>query len=88
MRTHELKILPEYFNQIKKGLKTAELRLDDRDFVVGDELHLKEFKPRKKEFTGRMIKRRITYITQVRRWINTEENWVILHLGAASMLKV
>ncbi|EKE9396609.1 DUF3850 domain-containing protein, partial [Listeria monocytogenes] len=41
---HELKILPEYYEDIVAGRKTFEIRKNDRDFQVGDYLILKEFK--------------------------------------------
>ncbi|WP_163829436.1 DUF3850 domain-containing protein, partial [Proteus mirabilis] len=34
--THELKINPQYFNQVRIGAKKAEFRRADRDFQVGD----------------------------------------------------
>ena len=43
--THDLKTWPEYFHQILARKKTFELRLNDRDFQVGDTLRLIEFDP-------------------------------------------
>ena len=43
MKTHELKLLTEYFKDVESGLKTFELRKNDRDFQVGDTLILKEY---------------------------------------------
>lgn len=36
MRCHLLKIYPEYAKEVEKGLKTFEVRYNDRDFRVGD----------------------------------------------------
>ena len=44
-RTHRLKTWPEFFEAIKSGAKTFELREDDRGFAVGDELNLLEWEP-------------------------------------------
>jgi len=49
--THELKILPEYFNEVMSHNKQFELRKDDRDYQVGDFLLLKEFE--NGSYTGR-----------------------------------
>lgn len=57
---HSLKILPEYFNVVVSGDKTFEIRKNDRDFQVGDKLILKEYENDK--YTGRIIKKEITYI--------------------------
>lgn len=35
---HELKIAPEYFKDVRTGLKKFEIRKNDRDFKVGDRL--------------------------------------------------
>lgn len=40
---HELKIAPTHFDDWKRGIKRDELRLNDRDFKVGDTLHLREW---------------------------------------------
>ena len=36
MIIHELKIQDEYLNNLKFGYKKAEIRLNDRDYQVGD----------------------------------------------------
>lgn len=47
MSDHELKIWPEYFNAVRRGDKTFEIRKDDRAprFEVGDFVLLKEWDP-------------------------------------------
>lgn len=40
MKVHELKLNTEYYDDVKKGLKTFEVRKNDRDFKVGDILSL------------------------------------------------
>ena len=57
---HELKILPEYYREIRCGRKTFEIRKDDRDYKVGDILILLEWNGEK--YTGHHVKREITYI--------------------------
>ncbi|WP_197539951.1 DUF3850 domain-containing protein [Acetobacter pasteurianus] len=38
---HELKIERDHFDKIMSGEKTCEIRLNDRDYKVGDILHLR-----------------------------------------------
>lgn len=45
MTVHNLKLLPEYFDAVVNGIKTFEIRKNDRDYKVGDTLHLYEFDP-------------------------------------------
>ena len=40
MRTHELKTLERYWRRVEMGVKTFEIRKNDRDFQVGDMLRL------------------------------------------------
>lgn len=54
------KILPEYFEEVRKHCKTFEIRKDEDDFQVGDIIDLYEWDGEK--FTGRHTKREITYI--------------------------
>lgn len=44
-RTHFLKTWPEHFEAVMSGAKRFELRVNDRDFRVGDRLELTEFDP-------------------------------------------
>lgn len=62
MQVHDLKILPEYFEAVIDGDKTAEIRKSDRDFNVGDELWLQEWDG--KDYTGRVIVREISHIVK------------------------
>lgn len=62
-KKHQLKIQPEYFLEVCKRIKTFEIRKNDRDFKVGDVLLLKEYNPNTESYTGRVVERRITYIT-------------------------
>jgi len=65
-KTHTLKVLREFFDDLMDGSKTFEVRQDDRSFAVGDTLLLKEWDPKPHElswgdYTGRELSRRITY---------------------------
>ena len=61
---HELKILPCYFEAILSGVKTFEVRRDDRipAYSIGDTLLLYEYVPENEEYTGRSIKTEVSYI--------------------------
>ncbi len=56
------KIWPKYFELVKKGKKKFELRLADFRIKEGDVLILEEWDPKKKEYTGRKIKKKVKYI--------------------------
>ena len=62
MKTHELKTINPYFQEVWDGNKTFEVRFNDRDFQVEDFLILKEYDHVKKEFIGREVFCQITYI--------------------------
>ena len=59
---HELKTWPKYFQEIFRGDKDFEVRKNDRDYKLGQELVLREYNPDTKEFTGRILHRSIKYI--------------------------
>lgn len=56
------KIWPEYFELVKSGKKKFELRLADFKIKEGDTLILEEWDPKKKEYTGKKLKRKVKYI--------------------------
>jgi len=58
--THYLKIRPQFFSDVKNGLKTFEIRKDDRGFAVGDQLALEEFD--NDHYTGFHINAIVRYI--------------------------
>lgn len=59
---HELKTWPEFFEHIASGNKRFEIRKDDRGFMAGDFLWLREWCPNTKEFTGRSEVRKVGYV--------------------------
>ena len=61
-KTHYLKTWPEFFQAMKSGKKTFELRKNDRDYEVGDTLVLQEYEPIEGCYTGFELKREVTYL--------------------------
>ena len=59
---HELKILPEYAALALQGYKPWELRLNDRDYKVGDKIIFTAEDHQQKEIT--IFERLITYVFQ------------------------
>ena len=60
MKHHYLKILPEYYEAVKSGDKTFEVRKNDRDFKVDDVVHLQEYT--NGEYTGNELVKVISYV--------------------------
>jgi len=71
---HDLKIIPKYFRDVEKGIKTFEVRKNDRNFQVGDILNLHEWFGG--EYSGRYIKAEVIYILDDPEYI--KEDYVIL----------
>jgi len=74
---HKLKTLPEHFNDVLAGFKKAELRKNDRNFKVGDDLILLEFE--NKKFTGRNVKKVISHILYGGKY-GLDKDYVILSM--------
>jgi ASC-1-like (ASCH) protein len=62
MTTIEKKIWPEYFDVVQSGKKKFELRLNDFEAHEGDVLLLREWNPKTKAYTGRIVEKKITHI--------------------------
>ena len=56
------KTWPQSFNLIRSNKKKFELRLADFKAKEGDTLVLEEWDPKKKEYTGRQMKKKIKYV--------------------------
>jgi hypothetical protein len=59
---HRLKTWPTYFRDVQVGKKCFEVRRADRDFKVGDVLHLEEWDPETQRYTGAVSGVEVTYI--------------------------
>lgn len=59
---HELKCDPEPFQAVYLGSKAFEVRVNDRDYKVGDSLHLREYDRATGAYTGRWVSKRVTYL--------------------------
>lgn len=62
-KTHEIKCWPQFFGPVQDGTKPFEIRKNDRDFRVGDTLHVREWCPTKRDFTGHECRAIISYLT-------------------------
>ena len=85
MKTHTLKCWPEFFRAILDGTKTAEMRLNDRNFEVGDRLLLREYCPVAEfkgptGYTGREAEVEVTHVL-------TGEAWGVLDGFACMSIK-
>lgn len=80
MKIHNLKTWKKYFVAVFSGLKNFELRFNDRDFKIGDELILEEWDEITELYTGRILHRRIDYILEGGQF-GLEKGYVILALS-------
>lgn len=83
-KIHELKTDPAVFDAVARGVKTHEIRFDDRAFAVGDLLYLRETvdtgwtmanTSAPLSFTGRQALREISHI---QRGYGLVDGWCIL----------
>lgn len=81
IKQHDLKIHPDMFLAVASGMKTSELRINDRDFQVGDLLSLSEWDPQDGKYTGRGAMRTITHILPVSPWAGSDSGWVVLSMS-------
>ena len=90
-RTHLLKTDPEFFQATLAGLKTFEIRFNDRDFKVGDILYIQETRHTGAEmkagaplvYSGLCLPLVVTYVLKGPQY-GLAEGWVLLsHLPAS-----
>lgn len=62
----EKKTWPNSFNKILSGKKTFDARLCDFEIKNGDILILREYDPIRKDYTGRSIKKRVTFVLKTK----------------------
>lgn len=60
---HIVRSWTHLYQPMAAGLKTHDLRLNDRDYQVGDRLLMQEYDPAKGALTGQETLVEITYIT-------------------------
>ena len=76
MRKHYLKTVQPFFDSIKCGEKTFELRSTiDRSFSVGDRVVLQEYVKKTEEYTSQEIEVEITYVLSHR--VGLDDNYCI-----------
>lgn len=86
---HQLKITPKYFDDVVAGIKTFEVRKNDRNFHVGDFLALNEITPHecnaKHEHleTGRSVLMHVHYILDDPAYV--KEGYVIMEIEACGV---
>jgi hypothetical protein len=69
MRLHELKCWPSPFRLTVADEKRFEIRSnEDRNFEIGDFLHLREWNPVTREYTGMSVVVRVDVIVPGLRW--------------------
>lgn len=79
---HHLKCWPVHFEELWSYRKTFELRLNDRDYHVGDKLHLQEWDKGTGKYSGREMWFTVTHLLKIIRRVNCDnEEFVIMSLG-------
>ncbi len=66
MATIEKKAWPELFEAVRTRRKQYDFRLGDVRAKVGDTLVLREWDPKSKTYTGRRLRRRVTYVSRTK----------------------
>lgn len=84
MTVHYLKIKAEYYTDVEIGLKTFELRKNDRNFQVGDVLMLIKLDDKGNE-TDQVIKKKVKYILKDCPQYGLKEGYAILGIDTGNL---
>lgn len=79
-KVHDVKLWTTFFDDVKTGRKTFELRKNDRGYKEGDTIVLHEYKDG--TTTGRTIEKKIVYMLED--FTGLEDGYCILGLGEAA----
>jgi len=78
---HNIKILPEFFGLVVLGIKTFEVRRNDRGYRAGDQLVLEEWDGAR--YTGRQCSRWVAYVSSYAQ----QDGYVVLGLAPIPTIK-
>lgn len=81
----EKKILPKYFEKVKSGRKTFELRKDEDNIKAGDIIILREWE--NGEYTGRQEERMVSYVLRNCQEYGLMDGYCILSLKKSNSSK-
>lgn len=79
VKTHRLKTVNPYFQDIWNFKKLFEVRINDRDFKVRDKLVLLEYDPKANKYSGRGVFTSIDYILDDPKFLET--GYVVIQLS-------
>lgn len=82
-KTHELKIWPDHFEDIENGKKPFDVRYNDRNYLPGELLYLREWNPNGTGYTGRECTKKITHVMRSdhRIGVGLRDEFVVLGLS-------
>jgi hypothetical protein len=83
-REHDLKLAEDLFSAISTGVKSFELRRNDRDFQVGDELVLRSWNGT--SYTGESCRVVVTYVIDGERFGALQPGFVCMSIRVLSVL--
>ena len=86
MSHHNLKLFTKYFQPVVDGKKRSEVRLNDRNYQIGDTITLHEGQQELEgfQYTGRTVSARISYIDD----FGLDFGYVNLSLSDVGMLVI
>ena len=85
LKLHEVKTLSEHYTEVLAGRKSHEVRLNDRDYQVGDVLNMREIEL-DGEYTGQEMNAQITHVLHGGQF-GIAEGWCVLSLTSIAPTK-